>query len=271
MATTLYDYQGNALDLGGEGGGAPINYDVNVKGIAHRGYSTDAPENTIPAFKLAKENGFNYVESDVRFTSDGVAVMLHNASINNTSNGTGNIADMTLAQARTYDFGSWKSPEYAGTKIPTFEEFLLFCKRAMLHPYIELKVGTQAQIEGLVDMVEAAGMKGKVTWISFNSTLLGYVKDYDEYARLGLLVSNDYANNIAVAKSLRTGKNEVFYDCDTTNSTFITACKAEHMPMEFWTTDEETAMRNLNRYFTGVTSNCKIFGKVLYDNAMGIS
>ena len=55
-------------------GGTSINYDATVTAVNHRGYNTVAPENTLPAFKLSKINGFNIVETDVQFTSDGVAV-----------------------------------------------------------------------------------------------------------------------------------------------------------------------------------------------------
>ena len=80
-----------------------------VLSVNHRGYSAIAPENTLPAYRLSKEKGFRYVETDVSFTSDGVPVLLHDASIDRTSDGTGKIAEMTFEQVRQYDFGSWKS------------------------------------------------------------------------------------------------------------------------------------------------------------------
>ena len=98
-----------------------------IKAVAHRGYSTEAPENTLPAFRLAKENGFDYVECDVVFTSDNVPVLLHDSSIDRTSNGEGKISSLTYEEVSQYDFGSWFSEEYAGVKIPTFDEFLKLC------------------------------------------------------------------------------------------------------------------------------------------------
>ena len=118
----IYDLQGNTIDSGGTG--SAIDYDKTVKAVAHRGYSSTAPENTLPAYKLAKQNGFNYVECDVSMTSDGVPMLLHDATINRTSNGSGTLSQMTYAEVREYDFGSWKSSAYAGTVIPTFEEFI---------------------------------------------------------------------------------------------------------------------------------------------------
>ena len=74
--------------------------------VAHRGASQYAPQNTLASFKLASQLGFDAVETDIRFTKDNVPVILHDETINSTSNGRGRIADMTLAQARKYNFGN---------------------------------------------------------------------------------------------------------------------------------------------------------------------
>ena len=83
-----------------------INYDLNVKAINHRGYSYEAPENTIPAYIMSKKKGFTYVEGDVSFTKDNVAVLLHDATIDRTSNGSGNITSLYYQELLQYDFGS---------------------------------------------------------------------------------------------------------------------------------------------------------------------
>ena len=96
--------------------------DVTWRFVAHRGVSAVAPENTLPAMQLADRLGFGGIETDVRFTSDAVPVLLHDASVDRTSNGHGDIHRMTLAQARALDFGAWRDPRYAGTPIPTLAE-----------------------------------------------------------------------------------------------------------------------------------------------------
>lgn len=265
---SVYDINGNTI------GTKNLNYDANVLSVNHRGYSIEAPENTLPAYVLSKVKGFNYVETDVSFTSDGVAMLLHDATIDRTSNGSGTLANMTYAQVRQYDFGSWKNAKYAGTKIPTLEEFLYLCKSIMLHPYIELKSNgnyTQAQIESIVDMVKSYGMNGKVSYISFSSTYLGYVKDYDGEARLGFLSSPKVAD-LSICQGLKTNNNSVFYDVSYYNSAITQAiCNAfmdEDIPIEAWTVDSASDMLQLNKYVSGITSNNLIAGKVLYDNAM---
>ena len=246
-----------------------VDYDKTVKGINHRGYSIEAPENTLPAYKLSKKMGFNYAETDVSFTSDGVAVCLHDDTINRTSNGTGIIYNMTYADVLQYDFGSWKSPVYAGTKIPTVEQFVKLCKDIGLNPYIELKDGyayTESQIQSIVDIVKACGMSKNTTFISFNSTFLTYVKNYDQEARIGFIAGID-ASSIATANSLKTGYNEVVLDVQYNVATQanIDLCIAADIPVEVWTVDSDATILKLNKYVTGVTSNYLIAGKVLYD------
>lgn len=264
---SIYDYQGNIIPIGG----GATDYDKIVKGVAHRGYSSVAPENTLPAYKLAKEMGFFYVETDISFTSDGVPVCLHDASINRTSNGTGNIGSLTWAQVQQYDFGSWKSAQYAGTKIPSFEQFIALCRNISLHPYIELKsdtAPTEAQVIELIDMVNAYGMTGKVSWISLSTTYLNYVKNYDANARLGLVASGLTAANISTAQGLKTSSNEVFIDTSAVTDAAATLCINGNLPMEVWTIDSEATILSMNPYITGVTSNSLIAGKVLYEANM---
>lgn len=263
MVKNFYNYQGEKISIGG-------NYDLIVKAIAHRGYSTTAPENTLPAYKLAKAMGFYYVETDVSFTSDGVAVCLHDATIDRTSNGTGNINSLTWEQVQSYDFGSWKSPDYAGTKIPSFEQFILLCRNLGLHPYIELKNSatyTETQIRSLVDIVKSHGMEGKVTWISFASTYLTYVKNYDPKARLGFVVFNLTSANITTAQGLLTGTNDVFVDVrwSTLTSEMVDYAKTGNVPLEVWIIENASEIEGMNPYITGVTSNSLIAGKILYE------
>lgn len=260
----IYDYQGNIIQIGG----GSVDYDRTVKGVAHMGFSSVAPQNTLPSYRLAKEKGFFYVECDISFTSDGVAVLLHDATINATSNGTGNIGDMTWAQVQQYDFGSWKSPVYAGTKIPSFEQFIRLCRDIQLHPYIELKNNatyTEAQIQGLVDIVNAHGMRGKVTWISFQTSYLNYVKNYDDEARLGFIVFNVTSSSITTANGLKTGKNEVIIDSQHYTDAECALCANAKIPLEVWTIDSTSTIQGMNPYVSGVTSNTLHAGKVLYE------
>lgn len=240
-----------------------------VKSINHRGYNTVAPENTLPAYRLSKKHNFEYVETDVEFTSDNVAVLLHDATIDRTSNGSGRIADMTYAEALEYDFGSWKSLEYTGTRIPTFAEFIALCKNIGLKPYVELKTGTRAQIEGLVDTVKKYGMTDVTTWISFQATLLSYVIGKDEKARVGFL--NAYGTDVSStdiekAQALQTGENEVFIDVQIggLTSTGVGLAVDAGIPVEVYD-GTATNVLTMDAYVTGVTSDKVVTSKALYD------
>ena len=250
-----------------------INYDLNVKAINHRGFSKQAPENTIPAYIMSKKNGYTYVEGDVSFTSDSVAVLLHDATIDRTSNGSGNITSLSYQKVLQYDFGSWFSKEYAGVKIPTFKEWIILCKNIGLHPYIELKSAggyTQAQINQVVDEVTLCGMKGKVTYISFSSNFLGYVKNADASARLGFLANSITTSAINTVKNLKTTTNEVFLDIKLAGVTDagVSSCIANNIPLEVWTVNTEKEILNMSPYINGVTSDNLIAGKVLYNNSL---
>lgn len=267
----VYDINGNVVS---GGGGGSIDYDSICKSIAHRGYNLTAPENTLPAFKLARENGYVFVETDIRFTSDNVAVCLHDESINRTARNadgttiseTVNIADITYDTALTYDFGIWKNASYAGTKIPTLAQFLGLCKNIGLRPYIELKTGTESQIQAVVDAVKAYGLKGKETYISFNTTLLGYVKNYDNRARLGFLDMGT-PSLPATAAGYKTDYNEVFLDSNVRSR--ATDCITRGIGYEVWTIDSSSTVLELNPYITGVTTNGAVnAGQLLYESAM---
>lgn len=259
----------------------PVTYDFDshrVKGINHRGFYT-APENTIPAYQKSVEEGFKFVETDVRFTSDGVPVLLHDESINRTArnsdgteiSGTVNIASITYAQALEYDFGIAVSSTYAGTKIPTFEQFIVFCRNKGLFPYIEISGGsfTSAQVLSLVEIVKKYNMQRAVTWISFYHNNLMKVVAYDPCARVGRLPSGDSITaEITKATELRTGRNEVFINLSSSgiDSTRLNLCVTLGLPLETWTINAEADMLALDDYISGVTSDQLNFEKVLYDN-----
>lgn len=258
--------------------GIPYNIvmsaEYNVRSINHRGYST-APENTLPAYRLSKRMGFDYAECDVSMTSDRVPVLLHDDTINRTArnadgtaiSGTVNIGDITYEQALQYDFGIWKGAAYAGTKIPTFEQFIVLCRNVGLHPYIELKVAggyTASEIQSMVDVVKNNGMAGKVTWISFSADLLQHVKDYDASARLGLVVNEVTSGLVTLAQALRTSSNDVFINAGSYSDEQTQLCIAADMPLEVWNVDSTSVIAAMPTYVSGFTTDTVHAGRALY-------
>lgn len=108
--------------------------------IAHRGYSTAAPENTLSAIRAAA--GFvTGCEFDVRQTADGQLILMHDADVARTTDGSGNVSSMTFDQIRALDAGSWFSPQYAGEQVPTLLEAVQTCLQNGITPCIEVKAG----------------------------------------------------------------------------------------------------------------------------------
>ena len=106
---------------------------------SHRGGGATAPENTLPAVSAALAGGFEYVEVDVALTADGHPVLMHDARVDRTTNGTGRLDSLTLAEVRALDAGSWFDPSFAGTRVPTLVEFLDLLAQSGGRAIIELK------------------------------------------------------------------------------------------------------------------------------------
>ena len=97
----------------------------------HRGSSAVAPENTYAAFERSVEDGAEYAETDIRRTADGFLVLMHDATLDRTTDGKGAVADATLAELDQLDAGSWFAPEFAGQRVPRFPDFLCWIEE---HP-----------------------------------------------------------------------------------------------------------------------------------------
>src|SRR5689334_13189345 len=109
-----------------------------VVAIAHRGEHLRNPENTVPAFREAIRLGADYIEVDVRTTADGKLVLMHDATVDRCTTGHGEVAKMTFDEIRALDAGIRKDPEFAGTKVPTFDE-VLDLARGRIGVYVDVK------------------------------------------------------------------------------------------------------------------------------------
>jgi glycerophosphoryl diester phosphodiesterase len=99
---------------------------------AHRGDCKNAPENTLPAFISAVRKGAHMIEFDVQLSRDGEPVLMHDASVRRTTNGRGDAGNLTFAELRSLDAGSWFAPSFARTRIPTLREALAAIPRGIL-------------------------------------------------------------------------------------------------------------------------------------------
>jgi glycerophosphoryl diester phosphodiesterase len=131
---------------------------AQIVAISHRGEHLQRPENTMPAFEEAIRVGADFFEADVRTTSDGKLVLSHDATVDRCTNGTGAVSAMTFEQIEALDAGIKKGPEYAGTKIPTFDQ-ILDLARGKIGIYVDIK---SVSAEDLVSHIEAHGMSDHV-------------------------------------------------------------------------------------------------------------
>ncbi len=107
--------------------------------ILHRGASAYAPENTLEALHLAADMGARWIETDVRNTSDDQLVMIHDDSVNRTTDGAGRVAQQTLQAIQDYDAGGWFSGKHRGCFIPTMKQYLAVTQERDLSLVLELK------------------------------------------------------------------------------------------------------------------------------------
>lgn len=145
--------------------------------IAHRGGAALAPENTLAAFKAAMDAGADAVELDVHLSRDGRLIVMHDETVDRTTDGSGAIADLTGAELKRLDAGSWFGAGYAGERVPYLEEVLALAA----HPVIELKYGSERYPgieETVVHALRTTGRMRDAIVISGNPSPLAALKRF---------------------------------------------------------------------------------------------
>lgn len=141
---------------------------------AHRGFAEIAPENTMSAFKAARQAGADASEFDVHMTADKVLVVCHDDTVDRTTNGTGAIKELTYEYLSTLDAGSWKDPKYTGEKIPTLKETLEYFQASKLIAVLEIKDADY--VDEILAMLYATKMEKKTVIISFSKPAIAKIK-----------------------------------------------------------------------------------------------
>lgn len=166
----------------------------NIYVAAHRGWSTVYPENTMTAFRAALTLPIDQLETDVRITKDGELVLIHDATVDRTTNGTGLVCEKTFDEIRALDAGSWKDEKFRGEKIPTLREFMELVKD---HPTITLDIELKeyptegheeisySVCDRTLAMIEEYGFSDRVVINTFSGKLHEYIyTKYGEKYRL---------------------------------------------------------------------------------------
>lgn len=135
----------------------------------HRGDVDAGPENTLPALQAVIDGGAKFVETDVQLTSDGVPILMHDWTLDRTTDGEGPVWAATVAQIRALDAGSWYGAEYSGTKVPLFEEFLDILAPSDTHAIVELKGSWRPDEVALVErLISQYGLSQRIVFASFD-------------------------------------------------------------------------------------------------------
>ena len=187
--------------------------------VCHRGANFLAPENTLPAASICISQGFDIVEIDVRTTADGEIVLMHDATVDRTTNGKGLVRELTLEQVRQLDAGSFYSEIYVGTRVPTLDEFLEHC-RGSCGAYVEIK---DADPDKVLEKVVTHGMLEDVFFWCRKTEVLQRIRNLEPKAQLMATRWMYHSLETAIAEY---EANIVEYELGRDDLTEIAKCQA---------------------------------------------
>ncbi|WP_166870625.1 glycerophosphodiester phosphodiesterase family protein [Salinibacterium sp. ZJ450] len=145
---------------------------------AHRGDRSAAPENTLPALQAALDAGMSFVETDVQLSKDGVPVLMHDATVDRTTNGSGRVADLTLAELQTLDAGGWFAPEFAGVPVPTLDEYLALLVTTEAMAIIELKgFWSETDVAAVSNLLYGYSLHSRAIIASFTLATVAHARE----------------------------------------------------------------------------------------------
>ena len=175
--------------------------------IAHRGYNYSAPENSIPAFKKAGELGAWGIETDLQNTSDGQIVIMHDNTVDNMTNGTGNVINMTFDEIRNLKIDTGNNVgDYIDSElvVPTLEEYLQICKKYGCVAIIELKrFSDENHVDTVVSKIVEMGMTHSCIVISFNTLWIEKVRKLNEQIHTSVLLDSFSDSDIEKYKNYK--------------------------------------------------------------------
>lgn len=234
---------------------------------SHRGASFDAPENTIPAIEKAIESYADYVEIDLQETKDGRIVLMHDTSLFRTTGNKDTVSNLTLEQLQHLDAGSWFSPEFAGTRIPTVEEVFEQCKgRISLN--IELKADRNMEkntrlVKKIVELISEYDMENQCVVSSTNYRMLEVVKEINPRIPTGYILSFAIGN-------VKEKDSVDFYSVRAgfLSEKFVIKAHEAGKEVHAWTVNTRTEMERMKRYGVDniITDKPLLAREVLYSD-----
>ncbi|GGU05924.1 glycerophosphoryl diester phosphodiesterase [Sulfodiicoccus acidiphilus] len=208
----------------------------------HRGARGLAPENTLPAFKLAAKLGVDGVELDVHLTKDGEVVVIHDDRVDRTTNGSGYVKDITFEELSKLDAGSKFGSQWSGTRVPRLREVLSNLKDCKFK--VELKHGStvyEGIEEKVLEEVKKFSRLDKVEFTSFDFDALQRLRELEARASLGLIFIGRPRWFLDVAKRLEaTSLNS---NISLVTKEDVKVSNQEGFRLGLWTVNEEWEMK----------------------------
>ena len=210
--------------------------------IAHRGASSYAPENTLAAFDLALEMGVAHIELDVHASRDDHVVVIHDDTVDRTTNGSGPVAGHTLPALKRLDAGAWFDERFAGERIPLLAEVLARYK-GRAHIHVEIKGHTADLAQRTVDLARACGMTGWITVTSFQKIRLEETRAYAPELPTGWLVATVDDRVLAEARGI--GITQICPRAAIVTPELVRRLHAEGFVVRAWGVATEDLMRHV--------------------------
>lgn len=216
--------------------------------FGHRGAMAHAPMNTLAAFELAKSQGADGIELDVHLSRDGQLVVIHDYTVDATTDGQGKVADMTLDQLKRLDAGAWFSDEFAGQRIPTLDEvFDAFGDGLFINVEIKSSRETVDQMEkALADCVRRHNMRERVIVSCFDPVIVRHVKQTMPTALVGFLyVPNMPAAHFLPLKDIRHEARHPWHEM--VDERYMKWARAQGYYVNVWTVNDVERALELKR------------------------
>ena len=229
-----------------------------TKVMAHRGASTEAPENTMAAFQKAIDDMADYIELDVQLTNNGEVIVMHDSNAYRTTGVDANIVNMTYKEVKTLDAGSWFSDEYVGENVPSLKE-VLELTQGKIKLNIELKPvdnGT-ALAKNTVRLIEKYNMVNDCVITSFSESALKAVKTYNQEIKVGYILSAAYGDFYDMKNVDFFSVNAAFLSKRT-----IDAIHNSGKRVYAWTVNNKEAIKNLtNKGVDGIITDNPVLAR----------
>jgi glycerophosphoryl diester phosphodiesterase len=221
--------------------------EARTRVIAHRGFSGAAPENTLAAVRAAIAVRADMVEIDVTLTADGHIVVIHDETLDRTSDGSGDVSQATLAELQELDAGSWFDPSFAEERIPTLDDVLFEVEGRIL---LNVEVKSEAVARGVVAKVASAirehGMVDQVVVSSFSPTALREMHSVAPEIRTAVLYNTTYhQGQDAVEIVTDLGASIFNIKRQRLTGNMLRRCREHGIPVGIYTVNKPRRMRRL--------------------------